>query len=429
MSSSANSQKYSLEKGHELRIEVKEDRVLLLKLSDGQAEVFGSEIAAGEEVVLKGQKIAVYTWLGCSLELIGEGGSVEDVTDSVYESDETPMVSYLNVHDGLEQRRRAAKEASTSNLSGPRTIIVGPVDAGKSTLGKILLNYAVRAGWAPTAVDLDIGQGSITVPGCLAGTPVEAPIDVEEGLPTEVPLVYYYGHQTPSDNPDLYKFLVERLADVLSRRANVDVQAAGVVINTMGFIEGLGYELLLHSIETFKADVVLVVGNERLYNQLKNHLRARPEVSVVRLHKSGGVVERSPGVRKQARTRRVREYFYGVRGDLSPHSQTVSFESLRFFRIGGGPRAPSSALPLGATSVADPLRVTALTQLTGDLQNSIVAVSHANTPDQLLSVSVAGFLYITNVDKDQRTITYLAPCPGPLPGKYLLTGNMKVFFE
>lgn len=68
---------------------------------------------------------------------------------------------------------------------------------------------------------------------------------------------------------------------------------------------------------------------------------------MVRLHKSGGVVERSPGVRKQARTRRVREYFYGARGDLSPHSQTVSFESLRFFRIGGGPRAPSSALPLG----------------------------------------------------------------------------------
>lgn len=56
-------------------------------------------------------------------------------------------------------------------------------------------------------------------------------------------------------------------------QANVDVQAAGVVVNTMGFIEGLGYELLLHSIETLKADVVLVVGNERLYNQLKNHLR------------------------------------------------------------------------------------------------------------------------------------------------------------
>lgn len=44
-------------------------------------------------------------------------------------------------------------------------------DVGKSTLCKILLNYAVRAGWAPTFVDMDIGQGSITVPGCIAATP------------------------------------------------------------------------------------------------------------------------------------------------------------------------------------------------------------------------------------------------------------------
>jgi polynucleotide 5'-kinase involved in rRNA processing len=34
---------------------------------------------------------------------------------------------------------------------------VGPTDSGKSSLSKILLNYAVRCGWAPTAVDLDIG--------------------------------------------------------------------------------------------------------------------------------------------------------------------------------------------------------------------------------------------------------------------------------
>lgn len=44
-------------------------------------------------------------------------------------------------------------------------------DVGKSTLCRILLNYAVRAGWAPTFADVDIGQGSITVPGCVAATP------------------------------------------------------------------------------------------------------------------------------------------------------------------------------------------------------------------------------------------------------------------
>ena len=33
------------------------------------------------------------------------------------------MLSYLNVHETLEQRRRAAKEAGTSGRTGPRTIV------------------------------------------------------------------------------------------------------------------------------------------------------------------------------------------------------------------------------------------------------------------------------------------------------------------
>lgn len=36
--------------------------------------------------------------------------------------------------------------------------IVGPTDVGKSSLCRILLNYAVRSGWFPAMVDLDIGM-------------------------------------------------------------------------------------------------------------------------------------------------------------------------------------------------------------------------------------------------------------------------------
>lgn len=214
------------------------------------------------------------------------------------------MPQYLNIHDVLDARRQAALKAKGQ---GPRTFVVGPTgeaggcgegssgcrrrwgnerccrccqvdpstgrppvsqlvcllshpclpaDVGKSTLCKILLNYGVRAGWAPTFVDMDIGQGSITVPGCIAATPgappllplrshgaapwpawwrssccqcsaphamcsmpaasptppappacpgtqtaVEAPIDVEDGLPTDAPLVYYTGTPTPSGAP------------------------------------------------------------------------------------------------------------------------------------------------------------------------------------------------------------------------------------
>ena len=72
---------------------------------------------------------------------------------------------------------------------------------------------------------------------------------------------------------------------------------------------------------------------------------------MVRLPKSGGVVMRPPALRKQARTARVRDYFYGARGELSPHSRTVGFSELRVYRVGGGPRAPTSALPLGAPAL------------------------------------------------------------------------------
>ena len=37
-------------------------------------------------------------------------------------------------------------------------MVVGPTDVGKSTLCKMLVNYASRLGRAPVLVDLDVGQ-------------------------------------------------------------------------------------------------------------------------------------------------------------------------------------------------------------------------------------------------------------------------------
>lgn len=40
----------------------------------------------------------------------------------------------------------------------------------------------------------------------------------------DAPLVYYFGGITPSDNPALYRHLVERLAHVLNLRAQGDAR-------------------------------------------------------------------------------------------------------------------------------------------------------------------------------------------------------------
>jgi len=121
-------------------------------------------------------KVAVFTWYGAQVQMTG---SVE----SAYTADDTPMRMQLNIHANLEAMR---KEALQRQKAGPCTMVVGPTDAGKSTLCKILTNYAVRTGWEPLFVDLDVGQGMITIPGNVAAVHLTAPIDVEKGLSLEV---------------------------------------------------------------------------------------------------------------------------------------------------------------------------------------------------------------------------------------------------
>ncbi|KAJ6370020.1 hypothetical protein OIU76_028313 [Salix suchowensis] len=407
-----------LEKESELRIEVANDTPLRLRLLNGTAEIFGTELPPQIWLTFPPHfKFAVFTWYGATIEMDG-------TTETDYTADETPMVSYVNVHAVLDGRRNQAK-ASPESSQGPRVIVVGPTDSGKSTLSRMLLSWAAKQGWKPTFVDLDIGQGSITAPGCIAATPIELPIDPVEGISLEMPLVYFYGHTTPSLNVDLYKALVKELAQILERQftGNAESRASGMVINTMGWIEGVGYELILHAIDTFNANVVLVLGQEKLFSMLRDVLKSKPNVDVLKLQKSGGVVSRSSKFRQKSRSYRIREYFYGIANDLSPHSNIANFSDLFVYRIGGGPQAPRSALPIGAEPVANPLRV-APVNIDRDLLHVVLAVSYAQEPDQIVSSNVAGFIYVTDIDLQRRKITYLSPTAGELPSKYLVMGTL-----
>lgn len=78
--------------------------------------------------------------------------------------------------------------------------------------------------------------------------------------------------------------------------------------------------------------------------------------------------------------------------------------------------------------MADPLKISRVSNF-HDVLNTLVAVSHAPSADLLLSVNVAGFIYIQGIDPAKGTITYLTPCPGQLPGKYLLAGTFRTYFE
>jgi len=410
-----NKRVWTLERENELRFEVGDSKIQI-KLIDGDAECFGTELAIDKYYSFKTTNGCIFTWHGAKVEIVGDCHS--------YIADETPMVLYINTHQVLHEKRELAKK---NGAAGPRVMIVGATDSGKSSLCRILCNYSTRRSHKATFVDLDVGQGTISTPGMLAAINVDKPIDLEDGFGLEAPLVYYYGHTSPGKNVGLYKQQLARLAKDVDEHmgANKDSAAAGMIINTCGWVDGLGYQLLLYSIEQFKVDVVLVMAHERLYSDLKQHFKtSRASMEIIKMQKSGGVVTRDTAFRRRSRVCRIRAYFYGDFDTLSPQSTVISFTDFKIYRVGGVPQAPASSLPLGAKRISDPLDVVEVTP-TKDITHSVLALCYANSSEDVLEQNIAGFLYVTEVNPIKRRLTVLAPCAGPLPGNILLVSDLK----
>jgi polyribonucleotide 5'-hydroxyl-kinase len=173
------------------------------------------------------------------------------------------MVSYANTHFALEDLRI---DSIAENSLGPRIMVIGPENAGKTSLVKLLAAYATRAGRQPIVVNLDPKEGMLSVPGTLSAFALESILDVEEGwgssptngpsqIPVKLPLVYYYGLEDPETQPELYKPLITRLAlSVLNRMEDDgDVKHSGCIIDTSGSMsQGKNsYDLIQHCISEF----------------------------------------------------------------------------------------------------------------------------------------------------------------------------------
>lgn len=357
---------------------------LLFQLKKGYAELFGTELVKGKPYDFHtGAKVAIFTYHGCVLSVKGE-------MDVHYIAKETPMVQYLNSHAALEALRVTADEKDTE---GPIAMVVGPSDVGKSTICKIFLNYAVRQGRTPLYVDLDVGQGSLSIPGTIGAILVERPAKVEDHFSQEAPLVYQFGHITPSDNDAYYDVLISKLAEVTRERMQLKQKSksSGMIINTCGWIKGKGYKHILHAAKAFEVAAIFVLDQERLYNEL---LRDLPEfVQVVFLQKSGGVVERSKNLRMEARDARIREYFYGKRAPLYPHTIDIKWTDIQICKV-GAPALPDSCMPLGMKAEDNKTKLVVV-QPNMSLLHHILAVTFAeNIDDDVIQSNVAGFVCV-----------------------------------
>ncbi|RYN75224.1 mRNA cleavage and polyadenylation factor [Alternaria alternata] len=420
----------------EYRFEVSFSRTLTVKLQSGTAEFFGTELAPSTTYTFQGTKGAIFTWHGCKLDI---GGEVE----SDYIAEETPMMSCANLHFALENLRDRSI-ASGSVEMGPRVLVVGPENSGKTSLVKTLTSYAVKTSRQPMVINLDPRQGMLSVPGSFSAAVYSSIVDIEEGwgsspisgpspIPVKMPLVYHYGLKDPEEGK-VFKPLVTRMALAVTSRLEEDKlsKQAGFIIDSSGAIsQGRNgvYDNIEHIVSEFSINVLITLGSERLYSDLSRKFSARTgsdpseTVFVIRLDKSGGCVDRSEEYMEALRHAQIKEYFFG-KGDetLAPSSQMADAADLNIFRVIEG----------DVNGGVDEYGMTVERQIfekvtpSEAMQNQLLAITTASPNDPQAVIrdsSIRGYIYVANVDEAKKKVKLLSPLPGATPGNAMILGK------
>ncbi|KAI1291803.1 Protein CLP1 -like protein [Halotydeus destructor] len=314
---SNTAQSIEVKKNEMFNFTVQDDEVIV-ELTKGTAEVFGSEMAMNKKYAFYGGAgFGVYSTDGCTLSVEGKVKS---------ESCEAKQMEYYkSFHEkGLKPTR---EEAKSSKVNGPRVMICGPVDVGKSTLCKILLNYATRDGCKPMFVDLDVGQGAIGIVGCMGVIVVEKGTDVNDGFSQDSPFMFQFGHNAPDKDLECYNGMISRLAVAADAKAKADeeIKSSGIIINTCGWVKEGGFEALLHAANVFQVDKVIVMAKDKNDNLFRDLVAALPKsVMLFKVSQLDGVSDKAN--RLATRQKRIDEYFYGIFKYKVASSSTYPFD-------------------------------------------------------------------------------------------------------
>lgn len=259
--------------------------------------------------------------------------------------------------------------------------------------------------------------------------------------------------------------MISNLAEKVNSRQECDnsSKASGVIVASTGWVDVGGIDLLTHIIRAWEIDVVLVTGHDRLYSSLQSESVAmntagQGDLTVIKLMRSGGAVQRSDGDRRRLRKVKIHDYFYGTRradssgavlgidhpdGNISLFSPSrIDLQLHRYTLLRcGDEKLSQSMVPLGGqltTAASAPALRLSPVVASMDLEHCILGVLYTPTHQQqdgeseeldmgvaLLNCNVAGFVYVVKVDLDMNMITVLAPSSGPLPGTNLIVGSVK----
>lgn len=185
-------------------------------------------------------------------------------------------------------------------------------------------------------------------------------------------------------------------------------------------------------------------------------------ISVVKLSKSGGCVDRDEAFMKAIREAQIRSYFFGspipstaasalllsasssTSITLSPHAQQLDFNALAVHYTSGSTSdededeydpaqlSTGTLFAPGGTTNANQDEPSAVpfkkvpSPAPAAMANSLLAISHAPPnarPAEIRDSSIMGFLYVADVDSEKGRVRVLSPVGGRVPQRAMVWGR------
>ncbi len=223
-------------------------------------------------------------------------------------------------------------------------LVLGATDRGKSTYCHYLSQQLLAAGASVALVDADVGQKDIGPPATITlGYPKVAP---EKTLLS--PAAWYF---VGAVSPARHLLPVVLGSKLLVERA----RATYVIVNTTGFVQGVGRILQSYQIDALQPDAIIALEQRRELSALLTPYR---HCRILRLAPSPQASSKTPQQRRDARQRAFQAYFAAAQDLVLPWQQlsiqrALLFTGTRFAhpdclyatRTAEGPVAVAAATP------------------------------------------------------------------------------------
>ncbi|KAK3294466.1 Pre-mRNA cleavage complex II protein Clp1-domain-containing protein [Chaetomium fimeti] len=420
-----------------------------VRLTSGAAERDGTELALNRVYTFpRNTQSKLLTYTGATLEV---AGAFVDHVAQYPAPEASPQLPVLNLHFALQELRAGVGRGGGDNTNdnggggggggvpGPRVMICGERDSGKTTVARTLAALATRAGGQPLVGSVDPREGMLALPGTISAAVFGTVMDVEDpaagfgvsgtpssgpsAVPVKLPMVYYVGRERVDEDVPLWRDLVGKLGSSARAKFAADevVREAGLLLDTPAASVAKGdLDILMHAAHEFAVNIVVVIGSVELHAELQRRFENERTlhgevVTLIFLDKSDGVAERDKDFMKFTREAAIKEYFFGdAKRTLSPFTQSVGFDDVAVFRTPEGSGFYDNKPALERADIS------------AEMSHWTLAVMNASVndpPEIIRQAPVMGFVAIADVDEDRRRLKVLSPVSGRLGNRPMVWGR------